>query len=72
MQWSLHQDDELIILAMNLDREEKISDDNNKIILRKIAADIGVPKIAYERKKKGATYFLHYDANALSGHSILY
>ena len=54
-------DDELIILAMNLDREEKINHDNNKIILRKIAADIGVPKIAYERKKKGAQYGSGFD-----------
>ena len=54
-------DDELIILAMNLDREEKINDDNNKIILRKIAADIGVPKISYERKKKGAQYGSGFD-----------
>ena len=54
-------DDELIILAMNLDREEKIKDKNNKIILRKIAADIGVPKISYERKKKGAQYGSGFD-----------
>ena len=49
-------DDDLIILAMNLASEEKIKDENNKVILRKIAADIGVPKIAYQRKKKGAQY----------------
>ena len=54
-------DDELIILAMNLDREEKIKDESNKIILREIAADIGVPKIAYERKKKGAQYGSGFD-----------
>ena len=54
-------DDELISLAMNLDREEKINHDNNKIILRKIAADIGVPKISYERKKKGAQYGSGFD-----------
>ena len=54
-------DDELIILAMNLDREEKIKDENNKIILRKIAADIGVPKRIYERKKKGAQYGSGFD-----------
>ena len=54
-------DDKLIILAMNLDREEKIKDESNKIILREIAADIGVPKIAYERKKKGAQYGSGFD-----------
>jgi len=54
-------DDKLIILAMNLDREEKIKDESNKIILREIAADIGVPKIAYERKKKSAQYGSGFD-----------
>ena len=54
-------DDDLIILAMNLASEEKIKDENNKIILRKIAADIGVPKIAYQRKKKGAQYGSGFD-----------
>ena len=54
-------DDDLIILAMNLASEEKIKDENNKIILRKIAADIEVPKIAYERKKKGAQYGSGFD-----------
>ena len=54
-------DDELIILAMNLDREKKIKGESNKIILREIAADIGVPKIAYERKKKGAQYGSGFD-----------
>ena len=54
-------DDDLIILAMNLASEEKIKDESNKIILREIAADIGVPKIAYERKKKGAQYGSGFD-----------
>ena len=52
---------EMIILAMNLQNEDKIDSISNKKILREIATEIGVPKIAAERKKKGAQYGSGFD-----------
>ncbi len=52
---------EMIILAMNLQNEDKIDSMSNKKILREIATEIGVPKIAAERKKKGAQYGSGFD-----------
>ena len=52
---------EMIILAMNLQNKDKIDSISNKKILREIATEIGVPKIAAERKKKGAQYGSGFD-----------
>lgn len=49
-------DIDLVRLTMNIHPKLKISGEENKIILRKIARDIGLPKEAYERKKKAAQY----------------
>jgi diphthine-ammonia ligase len=54
-------DDELIILAMSLSTDKKIDSVTNKKILREIAEDIGVPKEASARKKKGAQYGSSFD-----------
>ncbi len=54
-------DDMMIRLSMNLPSEEKIDHYKNKKILREIASDIGVPKKAYSRKKKGAQYGSGFD-----------
>ena len=54
-------DDELIILAMSLSTDKKIDAVTNKKILREIAKDLGVPRKAYNRKKKGAQYGSSFD-----------
>tara|TARA_B100000953_G_C18009690_1_gene417619 strand:- start:446 stop:1378 length:933 start_codon:yes stop_codon:yes gene_type:complete len=54
-------DDELIILAMSLPVDKKIDSLTNKKILREIAVDIGVPREASNRKKKGAQYGSSFD-----------
>jgi asparagine synthase (glutamine-hydrolysing) len=54
-------DDELIVLAMSLSTDEKIDSMTNKKILREIADDLGVPKEASARKKKGAQYGSSFD-----------
>jgi len=54
-------DDKLIILAMSLPTDKKIDSNSNKKILREIAEDLGVPKEASERKKKGAQYGSSFD-----------
>ena len=54
-------DDELIILAMSLSTDEKIDLVTNKKMLREIAKDLGVPREAYDRKKKGAQYGSNFD-----------
>ena len=54
-------DDELIILAMSLSTDKKIDSSTNKKILREIAEDIGVPREASARKKKGAQYGSSFD-----------
>ena len=53
--------DEVIIHAMSLGTEKKIDQETNKKILREIAANLGVPSIAYQRKKKGAQYGSGFD-----------
>ena len=53
--------DELIILAMSLKPTQKIDSKSNKKILREIARDMGIPRIIYERKKKGAQYGSGFD-----------
>ena len=52
---------ELILQSMNLPDNLKIDENINKKILRKIASEIGVPREAYERKKKGAQYGSGFD-----------
>ena len=54
-------DDELILLAMSLPADKKIDSVTNKKILREIAKELGVPKKAAERKKKGAQYGSSFD-----------
>ncbi|MEO2180206.1 MAG: hypothetical protein CXT75_00755 [Methanobacteriota archaeon] len=54
-------DDKLIVLAMSLSTDEKIDSTTNKKILREIADDLGVPKEASARKKKGAQYGSNFD-----------
>jgi asparagine synthase (glutamine-hydrolysing) len=54
-------DDELIILAMSLSTDKKIDAVTNKKILREIAEDLGVPREASDRKKKGAQYGSSFD-----------
>ena len=54
-------DDKLIVLAMSLSTDEKIDSTTNKKILREIADDLGVPKEASARKKKGAQYGSSFD-----------
>ena len=46
---------------MSLGTEKKIDQETNKKILREIAANLGVPSIAYQRKKKGAQYGSGFD-----------
>ena len=53
--------DELIVLAMSLQPTQKIDSKSNKKILREIARDMGIPRIIYERKKKGAQYGSGFD-----------
>ena len=54
-------DDKLIALSMNLPINKKIDSSVNKKILREIASDIGVPKVSFEREKKGAQYGSGFD-----------
>jgi len=54
-------DDKLIILAMSLKTDKKIDSISNKKILREIAEELGVPKEASHRKKKGAQYGSSFD-----------
>ena len=56
-----YMSDEMIVLAMNLPNKDKIDGKDNKKILRRIALDVGVPKLAAERKKKGAQYGSGFD-----------
>jgi asparagine synthase (glutamine-hydrolysing) len=54
-------DKEAIINAMNISGEEKIKNGQNKIILRKIATDLGLKKEFAERKKRAAQYGSKFD-----------
>ena len=58
---SPYLNDELIILAMSLPSIQKINSESNKKILREIAMERGIPRIIYERKKKGAQYGSGFD-----------
>jgi len=49
-------DIDVVRMVMALHPKLKISSEKNKIILRDIAKNIGVPQEAYERKKKAAQY----------------
>jgi len=49
-------DKDVIETALNIPPEEKISENEKKIVLRKLAKDIGLPSIVYNRKKKAAQY----------------
>jgi len=53
--------DELIILAMSLPSIKKIDSNSNKKMLREIAMEMGIPRIIYERRKKGAQYGSGFD-----------
>ena len=53
--------DELIILAMSLPSIKKIDSKSNKKMLREIAMEMGIPRIIYERRKKGAQYGSGFD-----------
>jgi len=48
--------DEIVEFSKSLDLEEKISEESNKIILRKSAKHLGLPTEIAERKKKAAQY----------------
>jgi len=54
-------DADVIKLGMQFPAEEKVSDEFKKIILRKIAEDIGIPKEIAWRKKKAAQYGSRFD-----------
>jgi diphthine-ammonia ligase len=54
-------DKELIIEAMKFPPEDKLDDDQKKIILRKIAEEEGLPKEFAWRKKKAAQYGSKFD-----------
>ncbi|MCD6575776.1 MAG: asparagine synthase [Nanoarchaeota archaeon] len=49
-------DDKVIEIALKIPPQEKISKDEKKILLRKLAKEIGLPSIVYLRKKKAAQY----------------
>lgn len=49
-------DKDIITLAMNIPAEEKLSEENNKLILRKIAYELGLDKEIAFRKKRAAQY----------------
>jgi len=51
----------VIRLGMQFPADEKVSDEYKKIILRKIADDIGIPKEIAWRKKKAAQYGSRFD-----------
>ena len=48
--------EKVIEIGMKMDPKEKISKDKKKIVLRKMAKEMDLPKIIYERKKKAAQY----------------
>ncbi len=52
---------DVIKLGMQFPAEQKVSDECKKIILRKIAEDIGIPKDIAWRKKKAAQYGSRFD-----------
>ena len=54
-------DKEVIINAMNLPADQKIKDNQNKYILRKIALELGLKKEFAERKKIAAQYGSKFD-----------
>jgi asparagine synthetase B (glutamine-hydrolysing) len=54
-------DSGVIKLGMQFPAEEKISGEHKKVILRKIAEDIGIPKEIAWRKKKAAQYGSRFD-----------
>lgn len=58
-------DADVIKLGMEIPGEEKISGEHKKIILRKIAEDIGIPKNIAWRKKKAAQYGSRFDKTIL-------
>lgn len=47
---------EVVRIASGKGRESHISGHRNKIILREVAASLGIPPVLYERKKKAAQY----------------
>jgi asparagine synthase (glutamine-hydrolysing) len=47
---------DVIRVAMQLPEGAKLADEQNKIILREIACDLGVPKSVCNRKKRAAQY----------------
>ena len=46
----------MVDIALSIPPSQKISRTSRKIVLRKIAKDIGLPKYIYERPKKAAQY----------------
>ena len=54
-------DHDLITYALTITGKEKINEQGNKVILRKIAEHIGVPKDIAWRKKKAAQYGSKFD-----------
>ena len=51
----------VIIQAMNIDKDQKIDNLNNKKVLRELALDLGIPEEFSYRKKKGAQYGSGFD-----------
>lgn len=51
----------VIKIAMNIPADEKINRENNKLILRKIASEIGLDKEIAYRKKRAAQYGSRFD-----------
>ena len=49
-------EDKIITLAMNISEKEKLTKENNKLILRKIANELGLSKEIAFRKKRAAQY----------------
>jgi len=54
-------DDNLILAAMGIPSEKKISKEHKKIILREIAEELGLPKEIAWRQKKAAQYGSGFD-----------
>ncbi len=54
-------DDDLILAAMGIPSEKKISAEHKKIILREIAEELGLPKEIAWRQKKAAQYGSGFD-----------
>ena len=61
----------VIIQAMNIDKDQKIDNLNNKKVLRELALDLGIPEEFSYRKKKGAQYGSGFD-KAISKLCLLY